>query len=90
MGWGDPTHTRQLNLRGPLELHTKGKEGPLQTKTQAVEVHLSGPALQRFFLFLYYFLFDLSKIYVAIIFLQKCHPAAGSFGGKSYRRMNRR
>ena len=47
MGWGDPTHTRQLNLRGPLELHTKGKEGPLQTKTQAVEVHLSGPALQR-------------------------------------------
>ena len=36
----------------------------------------------EFFLFLYYFVFDLSKIYVAIIFLQKCHPAAGSFGGK--------
>ena len=34
------------------------------------------------FLFLYYFLFDLSKIYVAIFFLQKCHPTAGSFGGK--------
>jgi len=28
------------------------------------------------------FLFDLSKIYVVIFFLQKCHPAAGSFGGK--------
>jgi len=39
-------------------------------------------AVMGIFLFLYYFLFDLSKIYVVIFFLQKCHPAAGSFGGK--------
>jgi len=39
-------------------------------------------AVMGIFLFLYYFLFDLSKIYVVIFFLQICHPPAGSFGGK--------
>jgi len=38
--------------------------------------------LPEFFLFLYYYYFDLSKIYVDIFFLQICHPAVGSFGGK--------
>ena len=32
--------------------------------------------------FYFYIFFDLSKIYVAIFFFQKCHPAAGWFGGK--------
>ena len=35
---------------------------------------------QNFFYF--YIFFDLSKIYVVIFFFQKCHPAAGWFGGK--------
>jgi len=35
---------------------------------------------QNFFYF--YIFFDLSKIYVVIFFLKKCHPAAGWFGGK--------
>jgi len=37
--------------------------------------------LWSFFIFILFF-FDLSKIYVVIFFLQICHPAAGSFGGK--------
>ena len=32
--------------------------------------------------FYFYIFFDLSKIYVAIFFFQKCHPASGWFGGK--------
>ena len=31
---------------------------------------------------IFFIFFDLSKIYVAIFFFQKCHPAAGWFGGK--------
>ena len=34
------------------------------------------------FFYFYIFFVDLSKIYVGIIFFQKCHPAAGSIGGK--------
>ena len=36
----------------------------------------------EFFLFLFLFFFDFSKIYVLFIFFQKCHPAAGSSGGR--------
>ena len=32
--------------------------------------------------FISIFFNDLSKIYVAIFFFQKCHPTAGWFGGK--------
>jgi len=39
------------------------------------------PQGEFFFIFLFFFV-DLSKIYVAIIFFQKYHPAAGWFGGK--------
>ena len=34
------------------------------------------------FFYFYIFFVHLSKIYVAIFFFQKCHPAAGWFGGK--------
>jgi len=36
---------------------------------------------QEFFIFIFIF-FDFSKIYVLFIFFQKCHPAAGSSGGR--------
>ena len=36
---------------------------------------------QSFFIFIFIF-FDFSKIYVLFIFFQKCHPAAGSSGGR--------
>ena len=39
------------------------------------------PRLRIFFIFIFFFV-DLSKIYVGIIFFQKCHHAAGSIGGK--------
>ena len=39
-----------------------------------------GSEVGEFFYF-YIIFFNLSKIYV-IMFFQKCHPAAGSFGGK--------
>ena len=34
-----------------------------------------------FFIFIFIF-FDFSKIYFLFIFFQKCHPAAGSSGGR--------
>jgi hypothetical protein len=48
------------------------------------QAHLSHCPLS--FFYFYIFFVDLSKIYVGIIFFQKCHPAAGSIGGKYYRR----
>ena len=36
----------------------------------------------REFFYFYIFFVDLSKIYVGIIFFQKCHHAAGSIGGQ--------
>ena len=42
---------------------------------------MCGVSRTNFFYF-YIFFVDLSKIYVGIIFFQKCHHAAGSIGGK--------
>ena len=44
-------------------------------------IEAAGLAWEFFFIFIFFFV-DLSKIYVGIIFFQKCHHAAGSIGGK--------
>jgi len=49
--------------------------------TERASVSLPGCAQGIFFIFIFFFV-DLSKIYVGIIFFQKCHHAAGSIGGK--------
>ena len=53
---------------------------PFKSKSRGGQVSPAGRC-RIFFIFIFFFA-DLSKIYVAIFFFQKCHPAASWFGGK--------
>ena len=67
--------------REPLELASGRKSLSCRLRfTVASRKNERGEEALNFFISIFFF--DLSKIYVAIFFFQKCHPAAGWFGGK--------
>ena len=76
-----------------LPVTVSPRADPAQTEKTVVlgrkpTTRIAPAAMDEFFLFLYYFLFDISKIYVAIIFFKNVTLPPVRLAVRSYRQMN--